>query len=80
MGKSIGTCGHEIKDGITVSIRSMTRDCRPCLDYGTYCADCILQHHVYGTLVNKELTELIKKVQDGTLDKYKNSRDAEKCL
>ena len=53
------TCGHEVKEGISASIYSRDREGNLCLEFGTYCPDCILRFCHYGELASQELKELI---------------------
>lgn len=56
MGRQTATCGHDVKEGgITFFTNGNTRDGSKCLDYRTWCGDC-----VYYVMTNPDYSDEIK--------------------
>lgn len=75
MGKSIATCGHEIEGGISTSKVSGLGD--NLLEYGTYCAECVLAYHKNGELRNKDIEILCDRIlfQERELSFIRNEKN-----
>lgn len=62
MSKHVATCGHEIDEGISCSIDDgqIFSDGGRAVSYGTYCADCLLNHYYDGSIRNGDMEKLIE--------------------
>lgn len=59
------TCGHKIDEGIHVSIKDHNKYGMNCINYGTYCVDCVVKYYEEGRIFNTEMTELIERLLNG---------------
>ena len=66
---SVATCGHEVDDGISLSIDEgqfvydLNGNGVPATTYGTYCADCVMMFYNENRIVNKDIIKLIKNAK-----------------
>ena len=75
---TIATCGHEVNEGITMSVHSFSKEGDPCFDYGTYCANCFYEYYAEGRVANEELHDFMRKLigsNDLILDLIRNKEN-----
>lgn len=62
----VATCGHKVKEGITIGIHSFTKEGNPCIKYGTYCPKCLFEYYKEGRIANQEFHDFIKLLNESS--------------